>query len=149
MKLTLNIEKKHFYVLVVLMTLLVGIVVVNAYGTENPEEFGHSGQELMVKINNVDTKLQDAIDSGVFTDVTHQYVEDVKIIGSGSPVAPPCPQDYQMIGFWDVDQGEGAGGDYEDFAVARAAQGQEWAAYQAEHGFGAWMMSICAKYINS
>jgi hypothetical protein len=66
MKLTLNIKKKHFYVLVTLMTLLIGIVAVNAYGTSQPTEFGHSSGEIDVSFDGGATHitLQEAINQG-------------------------------------------------------------------------------------
>jgi len=46
MKFELNIQKKHFYILVTLVAIVIGIVGVRAFGTTNPTYFGHSASEI-------------------------------------------------------------------------------------------------------
>ena len=46
MKLEVNIEKKYAYTILGLLLIIIGIVAVNAYGTNNPPIFGHSINEI-------------------------------------------------------------------------------------------------------
>jgi hypothetical protein len=46
--LSIRIEKKHVYVFVALFVLLLGIALVNAFGSSNPSVVGHSAGELIV-----------------------------------------------------------------------------------------------------
>ena len=60
MEIKVNIEKKHFWILTL---LILGIGLVIAYGTNNPEVFGHSAEEIDVTFDGATTSLQDAIDT--------------------------------------------------------------------------------------
>src|SRR3989344_5448696 len=61
MKFTIHIQKKHFYVLAVLLVLVMGVVTVTAFGTNNPAVFGHSGDEIQVTVNGQTKTLNAAL----------------------------------------------------------------------------------------
>lgn len=46
MRLTLNIEKRHAYLIVGILIILTGILIVTAFNTNNPSVFGHSPSEI-------------------------------------------------------------------------------------------------------
>ncbi|MBU1245834.1 MAG: hypothetical protein ABIJ20_03090 [Nanoarchaeota archaeon] len=47
MKLVINIDKKHFYIILATVLLVSGFVLVKAYGTNNPAVFGHTMNETL------------------------------------------------------------------------------------------------------
>src|SRR3989338_2540344 len=46
MRFTINVEKMFAYAIVGAMLILVGLIAVTAYGTSNPQVFGHSASEI-------------------------------------------------------------------------------------------------------
>lgn len=54
MKIEVNIKKRYFYILSVLLILLIGSFGVWAYGTSNPSNFGHTWDELANKPSNLE-----------------------------------------------------------------------------------------------
>lgn len=46
MRVTLNVEKRHIYTLSVCIGILIGVIIVNAYGTSTPSVFGHTWSEI-------------------------------------------------------------------------------------------------------
>lgn len=46
MKIEVNIEKKHAFMILGAILIIGGIFAVNAYGTSNPSQFGHSASEV-------------------------------------------------------------------------------------------------------
>ncbi len=67
----IKIEKRHVYVFVALVVLLIGIFVIRAYGSNIPSTFGHSAGEIDVTIGGQTKNLQQAIDSGNFGQVAY------------------------------------------------------------------------------
>ncbi len=59
----IKIEKRHVYVFVALVVLLIGIFVIRAYGSNIPSTFGHSAGEIDVTIGGQTKNLQQAIDN--------------------------------------------------------------------------------------
>lgn len=65
MGITFTIEKKHFYVLLTILITIFGIVAVAAYQSQElPKDFGHSAEEVEVRIAGATKNLQQAIDEG-------------------------------------------------------------------------------------
>ena len=62
MKFTINIQKSHFYVLVALLVLAIGVVGVTAYGGNNPLNMGHSAGEIHVVVGGQTKTLQEFAD---------------------------------------------------------------------------------------
>ncbi len=46
MEIKINIEKSHLYIFSVIVGILIGVFIVNAFGTNSPSNFGHSVGEL-------------------------------------------------------------------------------------------------------
>jgi len=62
MKIEINIEKKHLYILIVFI-VLIGVGYVIAYTSDVPNP-GHGGDTVLVEVNDVEKTLQNALDSG-------------------------------------------------------------------------------------
>lgn len=45
MKIVINIEKRHFFIILAFVLMVGGIITVRAYGTDNPSNFGHTMNE--------------------------------------------------------------------------------------------------------
>ena len=59
MKLEVNIEKRHLYFFIGFIVLVMGVMIVVAFGTSSPSTFGHSAEEVGAgTINNTLTILQ-------------------------------------------------------------------------------------------
>lgn len=63
MKIEVNLEKKYFYSILAVIIIVGGVFVVNAYGTNNPQVFGHSSGEVDVVVEGTTKTLQNAIDN--------------------------------------------------------------------------------------
>ncbi len=62
MKFEVNIMKKHFWMMLTIgMVLMIGVVVY-AFGTNDPTKFGHSAEEIQIKVDNQPYNLQQGID---------------------------------------------------------------------------------------
>ncbi|MBU3940377.1 MAG: hypothetical protein KKH88_00410 [Nanoarchaeota archaeon] len=47
MKIVINIDKKHFYIILALIFIVSGFMAVKAYGTSSPSVFGHTMNETL------------------------------------------------------------------------------------------------------
>jgi len=47
MEIKINIEKKYFFVLLFVLLVIGGILIVKAFGTNRPQDFGHSFSEIV------------------------------------------------------------------------------------------------------
>jgi len=60
MVINIRIEKRHVYIFVVLVVLLIGVFVVKAYTTAIPNP-GHGGDSVLISVNGQEKNLQTAI----------------------------------------------------------------------------------------
>lgn len=86
MKITLNVKKRHLYILSFLLVIFTGIFVL-AYGTNNPSEFGHTYAEIQGLPNpsTIWTSNNDGITSGLDADRIDSQDISFKDIGTNSP----------------------------------------------------------------
>lgn len=69
MKIEVNITKTKLFVLIISLFVLGGMIFAFAYGTNNPQVFGHSANEVEITLaNGTVTNLQQAISNNLFND---------------------------------------------------------------------------------
>lgn len=61
MELKVSVKKEHLVLLVILLSVALAV----AYGTNNPQEFGHSAGEIDVIIGNTTRTLQELVSGGL------------------------------------------------------------------------------------
>ena len=90
MKLEVNIEKRHLYFFIGFIVLVMGVMIVVAFGTSSPSTFGHSAEEVGAgTINNTLTILQSGkVGIGTTTPTTRLEVTGVVEPGvtEGKPI---------------------------------------------------------------
>ncbi|GEM_PF-6782099 len=70
----IEVKKRYLINLVIITSLVLGLILVYAYGTSSPSTFGHSGGELDISVSPTvggtpETKtIQDAVDNGYLGD---------------------------------------------------------------------------------
>ena len=104
MKLEVNISKKYFFIILGVLLLLIGVLLVNAYGTNDPPVFGHSVEELdgfpncasgryLRHNNGVWSCHLDQTGGGVLQQTTSSRTGT-----TGTVVSDPCPSGYIRSG---------------------------------------------------
>lgn len=117
MKVTINIRKKHFYLISLLIILLLVTTLVAArYATTVPNP-GHGADAILVSVNGQEKSLQEAIDGSlsnsnncvkkqmkIFCYTEASNYRDCIIVPEGTANAAPLPNGY--LGNYDwVDMG--------------------------------------------
>tara|TARA_Y100000310_G_C20671809_1_gene810710 strand:- start:1297 stop:1671 length:375 start_codon:yes stop_codon:yes gene_type:complete len=98
MEIKINVRKKHFYLLSLLIVLVGGILFVQGQGGFT---FGHAGDDVSVVIDGAEKNLQDAVDGGdigsdnvavIYQDTSYHVQVD------GSSGAFKCPDGEVLVG---------------------------------------------------
>jgi hypothetical protein len=108
MKLTITIDKRHFYVIALLLVSVIGVITVTAYQSGSPANvFGHSSEEIVVSIDDLNMNLQDAVDqlyqNSELRQDTCEWIPAHCMGGHGCPAASEyegiCQENQYMAGF--------------------------------------------------
>ena len=95
MEIELNFEKKHFWILTLMIIIVSGIIFVYAYGGSNPEFIGHSSGEIQVEIDGVNMTLQDAVE-GDYTGTIMVGALEIPVKLTVWPLA--LPDEFTILG---------------------------------------------------
>ncbi len=85
--------KEILFILLVLIGLCSIGYLAYAFGTDNPETFGHDANEILVTVDGQQKTLQDAIE-----DFLDDFKLETKIVWGEKGTKPYCPEGYLLVG---------------------------------------------------
>jgi len=141
MEFNISIEKRYFFTILGALFLITGIFAVYAYGTNEPEVFGHSVGELDIKLD-CTYAIRNAGEEPVIISGDASAIESIGIGGGfDEKWGLGCVNDYKKTGCYLAD----FTGESIDSDVASTSDGQGCVTDDEEYNACAGLSIVCCK----